>query len=556
MKILGLKLTHDASFSIIDDNKLKACIELEKIDNNQRNTDFIYTKDEFNSILRVYGYDLQDFDKIVIDGWYYKKIKSSFFSEVINMIELNDYGVIYTDNVFPYVRYELGNISYFSTYHLEGHLWSAYCTSPFARLGESSFILIWDGGMLPHLFYFDQSSKELKNLGNPFYIIGLLYSFFATHFEPFLIGFTEANSLSVAGKVMAYIALGKCNQELLSSFNNIYNYYSSKFEIANTTSKQAFDSTFELSNKFVFVAKAKQLKDNNLSAADILATVHSFLGNLLLNEIKNTIDALDCDYQKNLCYAGGTALNIKWNNTLRQSNVFKDIWIPPFPNDSGSSIGAACRGMIEGTGNYYLHWNVYCGPALKKTVNLYNWHITAFSMLDLAYLIYETNEPIVFLNGAAEIGPRALGNRSILAQATNVEMKQLLNDIKQREDYRPVAPICMEQYASEVFTPGTPDPYMLYEHQVNEKWLDKVPAICHIDGTARLQTVNETENKAIYQLLEAYYSLTGIPLLCNTSANYKGKGFFPDIESVINWGKVNYIYSEGFLYHRKTLRLK
>jgi len=555
MKILGIKLTHDASFSIIDNNKLICCLEIEKIANNTRNSEFTLSKDDLEVLLKNYGYSFNDFDSVVFDGWYYSSIESSFFTGSTSKLNINDYGVIYFENEFPYEKYSFNDIPYFSNYHLEGHLWSAYCTSTFSKNKESSFILIWDGGMVPHLFYFDFKQKKLSNIGVFFNVIGLLYSYFATHFEPYLVGFTESTSLSVAGKVMAYIALGQTNEDLLNSFQSVYNSFKEKTDLQTVIPKVAFSSTFELSNKFVFVAKAKQLRHKQLSSADIFATLHTFIEHILIAELHNKIGNLGNEYERNLCYVGGTALNIKWNSAIRKSNLFKKIWIPPFPNDSGSSIGAACKGMIQSTGNYHLEWNVYSGPSVIQTHTLHGWQRSAFSLSELAKLIIKTDEPVVFLNGNAEIGPRALGNRSIIAQATSKGMKDLMNKIKERENYRPVAPICIEEYAPGIFTPGTPDPYMLFDHTVKEQWLGKVPAICHLDQSARLQTINRKQNKPVYDLLNEYYKLTGIPLLCNTSANLKGRGFFPDVESVIKWGRVNYIYSEGFLYHRNKLEI-
>lgn len=553
MKILGIKLTHDASFTIVDGHELICCVEIEKVSNNSRNSNFILNKTEFNSLLKSYGYQLTDFDSIVIDGWRTDYLETSIFSDTKCKLRVNSYGVTYRGSTFPYEKYSFNDIEYFSTYHLESHIWSTYCTSPFAKREESSFILIWDGGMVPHLFYFDYDKKELINKGILFNIIGSIYSFFPTNFEPYKIKYSESVSLSIAGKVMAYIALGSVDKDLFNSFVKVYESFDSRINIDGLNQEVADKSAFELSNKLAFIAKAKQLKRTELSSADILATFHSFIEEVLINELTAKINSLDNKYVRNLCYAGGTALNIKWNNSIRSTNLFNDVWIPPFPNDSGISIGAACKGMIESSGNYSLNWNVYSGPAVVKGDDFHNWKLIDFSLAELARLMANTNEPVVMLNGNAELGPRALGNRSILAQPTSTAMKGILNDIKGREHYRPVAPICIEEHAPDIFIPGTPDPYMLFEHMVKEEWIEKIPAICHLDKSARLQTVNRRENEEIYTLLCEYHRLTGIPLLCNTSANFRGKGFFPDVRSVIEWGQVNFIYSDGILYYNPSL---
>ena len=127
-------------------------------------------------------------------------------------------------------------------------------------------------------------------------------------------------------------------------------------------------------------------------------------------------------------------------------------------------------------------------------------------------------------------------------------MKDLLNTIKGREAYRPVAPICLAEAATQVFDPGTSDPHMLFDHVVRPEWRQRVPAICHLDGTARVQTVTADQERDLFALLSAYERLSGIPLLCNTSANDHGRGFFPDVASAMRWGRVPRIWSSGSIY--------
>jgi carbamoyltransferase len=168
----------------------------------------------------------------------------------------------------------------------------------------------------------------------------------------------------------------------------------------------------------------------------------------------------------------------------------------------------------------------------------------------LAALLHERDAVVVFLRGRAELGPRALGHRSLLAPAVNRRMKAHLNQIKGREDYRPVAPICLEEAAPQLFEPGTPDPYMLFDHKVRPGWAERVPAIVHEDGTARLQTVSRRDSALLHRLLTAYRHLSGIPLLCNTSANHPGRGFFPDVRSAADWGHTDYVWCDDVLYTR------
>jgi carbamoyltransferase len=166
----------------------------------------------------------------------------------------------------------------------------------------------------------------------------------------------------------------------------------------------------------------------------------------------------------------------------------------------------------------------------------------------LAELLAQVGEPVVVVDGPAELGPRALGNRSILAPCTDPRMRDRLNKMKGREHYRPVAPICLVEDAAIVFDPGTPDPYMLFDHRVRTEWAGRIPAVVHHDGTARLQTVGAGNGSRVGEVLREYRDRTGIPVLCNTSANHAGRGFFPDVGSAIEWGQCDYVWSSDTLH--------
>jgi carbamoyltransferase len=237
---------------------------------------------------------------------------------------------------------------------------------------------------------------------------------------------------------------------------------------------------------------------------------------------------------------------------LRGSGLFEEIWIPPFPNDSGAAIGAACCEMFRESGHLALEWDVYSGPALARGAVPAGWRLQPADERRVAQLLHVEGEPVVVLSGRAEIGPRALGNRSILAPTTDPGMKDRLNAMKERAPYRPVAPICLTERAAEVFVPGGRDPYMLFEHRMRPGWAERVAAVVHLDGTARLQTIDESAGSAAGRILAAYEELSGIPVLCNTSANLSGRGFFPDVASAARWGGTRHIWSDGCLYTNTT----
>lgn len=544
MIICGIKLTHDGAVALIDDGKLIFSHEMEKIGNNLRFssiTDFSIVHD----ILASYGYALEDVDRLVIDGWgdigrltpkatliSVANGKSTYTLEVAKYGTLVGKQDILKGTAFHYPDYKL---SYRSYMHVSSHAMSAYCTSPMARRGESSFILVWDGAMCPQLFYYHYPENRVENLRPLFMLNGHTYSAFAHQFPPY--DRMAEDDMSIAGKVMAYIALGKVDPGLLAQCWDIY---------ANRLDKKSLALSTQLITEVARCGEGAAY-----TPADMMATFHVFLEQLLVRSLQEQIGKMT-GYAKNLCFAGGCALNIKWNSAVRSSGVFDEVWVPPFPNDSGAAIGTACCEMLMATGKRYLEWNVYSGPAVAEQPVYPSWAKRSCSLAQLARLLHLTGKPVVVLNGRAELGPRALGNRSIIAPATSPAMKDTLNRIKHREPYRPVAPICTEEDAPEIFAPGTPDPYMLYDHQVRKDWVAKIPAVCHLDGTARLQTISRTGNPEIYELLAQYKKLSGIPVLCNTSANLNGRGFFPDVTSAMEWDGTDLIWSQGVIYYKKA----
>jgi carbamoyltransferase len=229
------------------------------------------------------------------------------------------------------------------------------------------------------------------------------------------------------------------------------------------------------------------------------------------------------------------------------------MWIPPFPNDSGSALGVAVLGRTRRRDFGDISWHPRLGPALAETAEVpADWEAHPCTAEELAGILHESGEPVVVLNGRAELGPRALGARSILAAAVRPAMKDELNRVKRREYYRPVAPVCLVEDAPEIFDPGSPDPHMLFEHVVRTEWVQRIPAVVHLDGTARLQTVAAADDPFLAAVLRAYRELSGIPVLCNTSANFHGRGFLPDVASAIAWGEVPRVWSEGKIYRRRN----
>ncbi|MFF7994641.1 carbamoyltransferase N-terminal domain-containing protein [Kitasatospora xanthocidica] len=561
----GLKLTHDGAVALVEDGRLVFSVEMEKLANNPRYST-ISDLAVVPAVLAGFGYRPSDVDEWVIDGWDGDKPGRVETSERGVPVELavGPYreSAHSPDLIRPSVAGELtidGRARAYTSYtHAAGHVISTYCSSAFARRREPSFVLIWDGGMFPRLYWVDPETG-VENGGSLFPLIGHTYATAGHHFGPFRRASQSArvDDLSVAGKLMAYIALGEPRQPVLTVLRETF-HESFESDTGRATEYRrlvgGFGSLFEPSMPPLhafFRAVRARVEPLGVPDEDVLAAVHLFLQELLAERLDATIRRWKGDGPWNLCFAGGCALNIKWNSALRALPVVGGMWVPPFPNDAGSAIGAAALGMIRHTGIRHLEWHPRLGPALGPVGALPDgWSAGPCTPRELAGVLHDTGEPVVVLNGRAELGPRALGGRSILAAATRAGTKDALNRIKGREHYRPVAPICLVEEAPKVFDPGTPDPHMLFDHEVRPEWISRVPAIVHLDGTARLQTVAEEDDPVLAEILSEYHRLSGVPVLCNTSANLNGSGFFPDVASAIGWGAVDRIWSEGTLYRR------
>lgn len=250
-----------------------------------------------------------------------------------------------------------------------------------------------------------------------------------------------------------------------------------------------------------------------------------------------------------LCLAGGVALNCVMNARLRDRGPFRNIWVQPAAGDAGTALGAAMwvdaqqrqhatpssqRTSENGwhpdcSKRRYKMEHVYLGPSFSDD------EIEAFlrwSKLPYRRLTDKANEVAAYLaeghiigwfQQGMEFGPRALGARSIIAPPFPAEMQARLNDLKDREEFRPVAPAVLEEAADTYFLNARQSPFMLFVNDVRPDMVHTIPAVTHTDGTARIQTVNERQNKPYYELIRAFAEQTGVPVLVNTSFNTRGE---------------------------------
>lgn len=232
-----------------------------------------------------------------------------------------------------------------------------------------------------------------------------------------------------------------------------------------------------------------------------------------------------------LTMAGGTALNCVANSRLWRDSPFDAVWVQPAAGDAGTALGAALAASDD---------IVATGGADFTTAALgREWSDADLAAeLHRAAVPYETPDDlpgvvaqaladdgiIAWFEGRSEFGPRALGQRSLLAHPGNPDNLRRLNDVKGREQFRPVAPMVRRERAGEIFSGGPlPSPYMLFIHDVKDEWRERIPAVTHVDGTARAQTVDRKTKPRLADMLERFDQLTGLPVVINTSLNTAGR---------------------------------
>ena len=300
---------------------------------------------------------------------------------------------------------------------------------------------------------------------------------------------------------------------------------------------------------------------------DIAASAQKVLEDIMLKMVNHVHKKTG---MKNLCLGGGVALNGVANYRILKEGPFESVHIPPSPGDGGSAIGCAQylyyihkkqRRIIVQDHAKRIQENVYVGPSFSNDEiksfleenNIDYEYLTREQLLQTTAKLISEQNVVGWYQGKIEWGPRALGNRSILADPRDSKMKDVLNEkIKHRELFRPFAPSILEEYASEYFDLTIPSPYMLFVAKVKKP--DKIPAVTHVDGTGRLQTVSREANPLYYDLINDFYKITGVPVVVNTSMNVRGEPIVNTPEqayAMIIKTEMDYIMMGNYMIQRR-----
>ena len=442
----------------------------------------------------------------------------------------------------------------FPEHHLS-HAAHSFYSSPF----EESAILTTDGvgewSTTSIGVGNNNSVKLLEDIRWP-HSLGLFYSAF-TYFLGFQVNEGEYKLMGLAsfGKPKYYDLIWDNLIDVKNdgSINLNMNYFAFTYDKVMTTKN--FSELFGIKRR----NKDEETKQIHF---DIGASAQKVLEDILLKMVEY---AYKKTKSKNLCLGGGVALNGVANYRILKESSFENIHIPPSPGDAGSAVGCAQylyfsyndkkRIILDSAKN--IIENIYVGPSfstdeIKQFLSTNKIKFEEFdeasSVKQCAKLISEGNV-VGWYQGKMEWGPRALGNRSILADPRRKEMKDILNEkIKHRESFRPFAPSILEEYVSDYFEFDMPSPYMLMVAPVKRP--DLIPAVTHVDGTGRLQTVSKNTNSLYHKLISEFHSLTGVPVIINTSMNVRGEPIVNTPEQAYNMLKktdMDYLFLKNFM---------
>ena len=537
---------HDSSAAILKDGKVIAAVEEERFSRKKFDDDF--PKQAINWCLKESGISSKNLDSVA----FYDKPVLKFERLLDNYIAVAPRGLYSFLDVIPkwlhkrlWIKDEIskhlkdfnGEII-FPEHHMS-HAAHAFFTSPF----DEAAILTVDGVGEWTTASFGTAHDTTIKLTNDIrwpHSVGLFYSAF-TYFLGFKVneGEYKLMGLSAYGKPKYYDLIMENLVDVKNDGSIHLNMKYFSFTYDKVMTNQKFSDLFGIPPR----------KEDSIAEQihyDIAASAQLVLEDILLKMVNHVHKKTG---MKNLCLGGGVALNGVANYRILKDGPFENIHIPPSPGDGGSAVGCAqylyyChdknKRMIEDNVERIKN-NIFVGPShsndeIKSFLDInkidYKFLETNSLLQTVAKLIVEGNV-VGWYQGKMEWGPRALGNRSIIADPRNAKMKDILNEkIKHRESFRPFAPCILEEYTSEYFDVDVSSPYMLLVAPVKKP--EKIPAVTHVDGTARLQTVSKYINLLFYNLITEFYKITDVPVLINTSMNVRGEPIVDTPEQAYN----------------------
>ena len=499
VKILSHNPGHDGAIAFLQDARLLMSIEGEK-DSNARHSS-VSIADVFKSIGELDEIP----DVICTSGWW---PRDHFEYLHGSNIHAGYRGVAKSNIIVRQQRFFGKQVQYFSSSHEKSHILCAFGMSSVPK-GGPCYALVWEGAI--GAFYEIDSELNIASLGEVLSSPGNRYGRLYGLADPTFPKDGPFPRTTDPGKLMA-----------LASFSDRSKPTAQERKLL----KFLLEEPFQALSAYGDIEHAPHF---NVGMDDPEFRNFAGIYSDAIFEMFHRFAKANLKKNKPLLIAGGCGLNCDWNSKWKESGFFSEIFVPPVANDSGSAIGTAIDAQFHFTGNPKIDWSVYSGSDFVTEPfdsGPYDVYETDYKLI--ADLL--ANDLILgWVSGRYEIGPRALGNRSILAAPFREETRVRLNEIKQREQFRPISPVCLEEDAAQWFDCNRASPFMLYTYRAITEAL---AAVTHINGSARLQTVSCESNRRLYELLVAFKALTGYGVLSNTSLNFNGRGFINSINDL------------------------
>ena len=565
MNILGINaFFHDSSAALVQDGKLVAAAEEERF--TRKKHDLSWPKNAIEYCLKQGNITIEQVDYI----GFYEKPLLKFERVMSQFLETFPKGFGAFQQAMPgwfndklrvmkYVRKKLkyrGDV-FFIEHHL-AHAASSFFCSPF----QESAILTTDGVGEWQTTTTGIAKGQEITLGKEIifpHSLGLIYSTVTAYLG------SSVNNAEY--KVMGLAAYGKPVY-----YDNFLKLVDIKEDGSYSLDMSYFDYTHKMrmpSRKFIELFGRPRGKNDPMEQRhkDMAASLQKLTEDVLFRILNSLHKETGMD---NLCMAGGVALNSVANGKILSKTPFRDIFIQPAAGDGGTAVGAAfyAYNSILGKKREYVMRDAYLGPGYstqeirqfldREKVNYSSFDTDDQLVKTAAKLIAEGNV-LGWFQGRMEFGPRALGARSILSDATNPEMQDILNlKVKHREKFRPFAPAVCEDDAIKYFECDEPVPaptdFMLMVYPIRPQFRQKLPAVTHVDGSGRLQSVRREQNRLYYDVIKAFGKLKGMPIIINTSFNIRGEPIVctpEDAYRCMMGTGIDYLFIDRFLVARK-----
>ncbi|MER8505025.1 carbamoyltransferase C-terminal domain-containing protein [Mesorhizobium sp. M1142] len=522
MRIISFKPHHDGTIAALDASSAELIFSYEA----EKDSFPRYSTITPTTVLEAAGRLDAIPDVIAVGGW----SKTGFARNVSDAAGY--YGVAAGSEVIGEKTIFGRRVHFYSSTHERSHLWGAYGMSPFPA-GMACYVLIWEGGIGD--FYEIDECLQVVHLGKLMAGPGNKYGFLYALADPKFTLPKGRLRYEDAGKLMALCAYGQTGTP--------------------DRDEQALIDFLLPHDIDVYPVYKEDLRH---SPYYNIGVTHQKFTNLARRVSDAIFDSFYTFAKKNLnkgyplLISGGCGLNCEWNRRWLETNLFSDVFIPPCSNDTGSAIGTAVDAMRHFTGKAKIKWNVYSGqPFTLDEFDRTGLEVHPLDYGQVASALLD-DKVIGWVQGNCEMGPRALGNRSILAAPFSKATHERLNRIKNREGFRPIAPVCLEQDVALHFDLTRPSPYMLLFQKVLDS---RLKAVTHVDGTARAQTVSQEQNPHLFQLLTSFKAKSGVGVLCNTSLNFNGTGFINRASDLLTYvraaGLDGFVINDAF-YLLKT----